>query len=71
MMAPKLTAAKALYPMLSAFHLVGEKTLHSVWHCYTEGSMDRFVVEFGGVSLIIMANENDDSVDVGASEEPH
>jgi hypothetical protein len=60
----KTRAAEALTPMLDAFHLIDEKSLQAVWHVYTEGSLDRLALDFGRISLMVAADENDDSLDV-------
>lgn len=57
-------AAEALTPMLDAFHLIDEKCLQAVWHAYTEGSLERRALDFGQISLMVVADENDDSLDV-------
>jgi len=60
----KIKAAEALTPMLSACHLVSGEPLQAVWQIYTEGSLDRLILNFGQVSLIVIADENDDSIDL-------
>ncbi len=55
--------AEALTPMLSAFHSIGDASLQGVWQFYSDGSLDKVVLDFGAVSLIIVADENDDSID--------
>ena len=57
-------AAEALSPMLDVFHSIIGETLQAVWHVYAEGSLDRLVLDFGSVSLIVLADENDDSIDI-------
>ncbi|SRR5213593_273957 len=59
----KTKAAEALYPILDAFHLIGDKSLRSVRQIYTEGCLDRIVLDFDSVSLLVTADENDDSID--------
>ena len=60
---PKGKAAEALYPMLSAFHSISGQSLQAVWQIYTEGSLGTFLLDFGSVSLIVVADENDYSID--------
>lgn len=57
-------AAEALMPMLSVFHLVGDQALEAVWQVYEEGCLDRIILRFGHVSVLIVADENDDSINV-------
>ena len=43
-------------------------------HVYTEGSLDKLIFNFGQISLIVTADENDDSIDIaaaGTTEPPH
>ncbi len=68
MISAKQTIAEALAPMLSAFHSLSDQCLHAVWLVYTEGSLDRLILAFGQTSLIIVADENDDSIDFTVSE---
>ncbi|HKT10307.1 MAG TPA: DUF6334 family protein [Terriglobia bacterium] len=69
MLTAKLKAAEALAPMLSTFHSITGKPLVSVWQCRMEGSLDRVVLDFDGASLVILADENDDSIDLTLSNE--
>ncbi len=59
----KNRTAEAIAPMLSAFHIIGDRPLRAVWQGFTEGSLDRMVLIFNQVSLIVIANEDDDSID--------
>jgi hypothetical protein len=56
--------------MLSAFHSVGDRSLQTVWQVYTEGSLDRLILDFGQISLIIVADENDDTIDITIADSP-
>jgi hypothetical protein len=69
MLTTKLKVAEALAPMLSAFQSIIGKPLQSVWQCGTEGSLDRVALDFDGASLVILADENDDSIDITLSEQ--
>src|SRR5258708_8030949 len=62
------SAAEALCPILSSFHSIGRQSLKAVWQRYTDGSMDKLVLDFGVVSLIVVANPNDDSVDIMSTD---
>jgi hypothetical protein len=62
----KIKAAEALAPMLDAFHLIHDKPLRAVRQVWTEGSLERLVLDFGPVSLVVTADENDDSIDIAA-----
>ena len=62
------TAAVALAPMLSAFHSIGDQALQAVWRVDTDGTLDRLVFDFGRVSLVVVAKENDDSIDISAAD---
>lgn len=64
----KTQAAEALFPMLSAFHSISDLPLQAVWQTLTEGSLDRFVFDFGPKALIVFADENDDSIELSVSE---
>jgi hypothetical protein len=66
----KTRAAEALYPMLSAFHSIDDRPLKGVWKIYTDGSLDKLVLEFDTVSLIVVADGNDDSIDITATGTP-
>ena len=65
----KSKAAEALYPMLSAFHAISGQSLQAVWQIYTEGSLRTLVLDFGSVSLMVIADENDDSIDFRIADE--
>jgi Family of unknown function (DUF6334) len=64
----KRRTAEAIAPMLSAFHAIGDQHLRGVWHVYTEGSLDRMILDFGQISLVVVADENDDSLNITAVE---
>lgn len=59
----KNRTAEAIAPMLSAFHTIGDRPLLGVWQNYSEASLERIVLVFDQVSLIIVADEDDDSID--------
>jgi len=64
----KTRTAEELARMLSGFHSMESRALHAVWKVYTEASLDRLILDFGLVSLIIVADENDDSIDITVAE---
>lgn len=64
----KTGVAEALAPMLSAFHSISDMSLQSVWQVHTDGSLDKLVLDFGRASLVVLADENDDSIDVVSTE---
>ncbi len=66
----KTRAAEALTPMLSAFHSIDDRPLKAVWKIYTDGSLDKLVLDFGTVSLIVVADGNDDSIEITAADTP-
>jgi hypothetical protein len=70
MITTKTRAAEALTPMLSAFHSVADRPLRAVWHVCTEGSLDRIIFDFGQISMIVAADENDDSIDLTVADTP-
>jgi hypothetical protein len=63
-MTAKTLAAEALFPMLSVFHSIDGETLRAVWQVHTEGSLGRLVLDFGTNSLIVAADEDDDSIEL-------
>jgi hypothetical protein len=64
----KTRAAEALFPILSAFHLIDRQSLKAVWQLYTFGSLEKVVLDFDTVSLIVVADGNDDSIDITATD---
>jgi len=64
MISVKHRTAEALAPTLSIFHSVGDRPLRAVWQIYTEGSLDRLVLDFGDISLTALVDEDDDSIDI-------
>ena len=64
----KIDVANALFAILSPFHLIGDGALRGVKHIYTEGCLDKIVLEFDTTSLLVKADENDDSVDFKVTE---
>jgi hypothetical protein len=64
----KSRTAEAIAPMLTAFHAVVDRPLRAAWEVYIEGSLDRVVLDFGQISLVVAADENDDSIDITATE---
>lgn len=63
----KSRTAEALAPVLSMFHSIGDRSLCAVWQVYTEGSLDKLIFDFGQISLIVAADENDDSIDIAVA----
>jgi hypothetical protein len=64
----KIRTAEAMAPMLAAFHTISDRPLRSVRQVYTEGTLDRIVFGFGQVSLVVVADENDDSIEVTTAD---
>ena len=64
MSAIKSKTAEALAPTLACFHSVNDRLLQAVQYFYTDASLDRLVLDFGAIWLVIEADENDDSVDL-------
>lgn len=60
----KSRAAEALFPMLSNFHSVGEGSLKAVWELFTQGCLERLILDFGSISLVAVADKDDDSIDL-------
>jgi hypothetical protein len=69
MLATKVKTAEALAPVLSVFHSASGRALRSVWQRHTEGCLDRIVLNFDGAAFVILADENDDSIDVALLED--
>src|ERR1700748_2344083 len=63
----KTMAAEALYPKLLIFHSVSGQPLRAVWQIRAEGSVEKLVLDFDAQALVVSADENDDSVEVGIS----
>ena len=61
--ATKAAIGAALHLALSPFHEVGESTLGSVSEFYEYGCRDRLVLDFGAISLVIVADSRDDTID--------
>ena len=64
----KARTAEALSPMLAFFHRIEGKVLHAAWKVHTEGSLDRLILDFGSDALIVVADENDDSIDITVAD---
>ncbi|MFZ1140183.1 MAG: DUF6334 family protein [Candidatus Sulfotelmatobacter sp.] len=65
----KIKTAEALAPVLSVFHSLGGQSLRGVRQFYTEGSLEQLILEFEQqIHLTIVADENDDSIDIAVSE---
>jgi len=60
--------AEVLAPVLSAFHSIGEEPLQAVWWFCRDGSTSELVLDFGAVSLVVIADENDDSIGIAGAE---
>lgn len=54
---------QALFPKLSAFHEISDKPLRAIWHVSEYSCLDRVILDFGLVSLIVAAISDDDSID--------
>jgi len=51
-----------LHPLLLEFHAINGHLLRAVWHVYKEQSLDKIVLEFDQVSLIVEAESYDDTI---------
>jgi len=60
----KSRTADALAPMLASFHSVNDEPLQAVWYVYRDASLESVTLDFGVTSLAIMADENDDTIDL-------
>jgi hypothetical protein len=67
----KIRAAEALYPLLSPFHAVAGRILCGIRHVSADGCLDQIILDFGAASLIVTADENDDSIEVEITERVH
>jgi hypothetical protein len=54
---------KATLAMLSEFHKISDNELQAVQLYYADGSLVQLILNFGSIYLIVMANENDDSIE--------
>jgi Family of unknown function (DUF6334) len=68
MTAVKTDIAEAAAPVLEMFHALGERPLSAVRQICTEGSLDEIIFDFGSVSMVVAADEEDDSIDIAISE---
>jgi hypothetical protein len=66
MTAFKTKVAEAMSPMLDVFHSIGEAPLHLVAYFYVQGCLERIVFSFGPTSLVVLADEDDDTVAISA-----
>jgi Family of unknown function (DUF6334) len=64
----KLRTAEALYPFLSAFHAVSDRTLRAVRHVVRDGSLERVILDCGSVCLVFFADENDDTISIAVED---
>jgi hypothetical protein len=64
----KTEIANALLPILSRFQSVGDRQLQAVNYIYSEGSLDRVLLDFGAMLVLIKANEGDDTIDFEIAE---
>jgi hypothetical protein len=55
---------KSIDGMLGALRSVNEQSLRQVSSSYSDGSLDKVLLDFGTTVLVISADENDDSIDV-------
>jgi hypothetical protein len=71
----KTKAAQALDPLLAVFKLLDDQVLQIVWQRQEDNIVDRFILEFESVSLIITANASDDTINFEAHyysvDKPH
>ncbi len=64
----KTKIAETMFPMLSPFQLISDQPLQIVSQVYTKGSLGRLILDFGSRSLVIAADENDDSIEFSVVE---
>lgn len=58
----KTEAAEALYPLLSHFHKIENQALKAVWKFVDAGLIERIVLDFGKVSLLVDADSEYDTI---------
>jgi hypothetical protein len=63
----KTKVAEAMGPMLDVFHAIGEAPLDRVEYLYAHGCLERIVFGFGPMSLVALADEDDDTVAISAA----
>ena len=64
----KTRAGESLTPMLAAFHSITDRSLQAVWQVYAESSLEKLILDFGQKSLVVVADENDDSIDISVED---
>jgi len=64
----KTEIANALLPKLSPFQSVGDRQLQAVNYIYSDGSLDRVLLDFGAMLVLIKADERDDTIDFEITE---
>jgi hypothetical protein len=64
----KTKVAEAMGPMLDVFHSIGEAPLHRVAYFHVHGCLERIVLSFGPTSLVVVADEDDDTVAISAAD---
>jgi hypothetical protein len=63
----KTKVAEALSPMLDVFHSLGEAPLHAVAYIYVYGCLERIVFSCGPMSLVVLADADDDTVAISVA----
>lgn len=58
----KVKVAEAAAPLIEVFHSIGEEPLDHVSYFYVHGCLERIVFVFGSTSLVVLADEDDDTV---------
>jgi hypothetical protein len=58
----KTKLAQAASPMLDVFHSLGEAALHLVAYFHADGCLNKLVFSFGPKSLVVVADEDEDTV---------
>jgi hypothetical protein len=59
----KTKAAEALYPLLSHFHKIEDQALKAVWKFVDTGLIERIILDFRNVSLLVDADRDYDTID--------
>jgi hypothetical protein len=69
----KTKAAEALFPVLAHFQAIEGRPLSSVSQMSTDGCLDKLCFDFGDLSLFVLADREDDSInlDISTSAAPH
>jgi len=64
----KTEVAKTLAPLLDCFHRVSGQILRAVWRVVVDGSVERVLLDFDQISLVVEADPNTDTVELWAED---